>query len=94
LCGIERILLQGKRKEGSKHTPALQLKERTIMADNNLDDFFAKRDKKKKTGKNKKFDTADDLAKILGKRVEDRKKLEEGKSQYVPEEGQAAVVVS
>jgi len=53
------------------------------MAD--LDDFFAKRDKKKKAGKNKKFDTAEDLAKILGKKVEERKKMEEGKSQYVPD---------
>lgn len=63
------------------------------MADNNLDDFFAKRDKKKKTGKNKKFDTAEDLAKILGKRTEERKKLEGGKSQYVSEDGVVQPVV-
>lgn len=49
-----------------------------------LDDFFAKRDKKKKTGK-KKYETTEELAKILGKRTEERKKLEEGKSQYVVE---------
>lgn len=64
------------------------------MADN-LDDFFAKRDKKKKSGK-KKYDTTEELAKILEKRSEERKKLEEGKSQYVSEEGaiQAVGVVA
>lgn len=53
------------------------------MAD--LDDFFAKRDKSKKS--KKKFDTAEDLAKVLDQKVKDKKKLETGKSNYVAEGG-------
>lgn len=53
------------------------------MAD--LEDFFAKRDKKKSS--KKKFDTTDDLAKVLDQRVKDKKKLETGKSTFMTEGG-------
>lgn len=53
------------------------------MAD--LEDFFAKRDKKK--SKSKKFDNADDLAKVLEQKAKEKKKLETGKSNYLPEGG-------
>jgi hypothetical protein len=51
------------------------------MAD--LEDFFAKRDKKKKT-KGQKFETTglDDVAKILDAKVKERKKQETNKSTY------------
>lgn len=48
------------------------------MAD--LDDFFAKRDKTKKS--KKKFDTTEDVAKILEQKAKEKKKLETGKSNY------------
>jgi len=52
------------------------------MAD--LEDFFAKRDKKKKGQKGQKFETTglDDVAKILDAKVKERKKQETNKSTY------------
>jgi len=50
------------------------------MAD--LEDFFAKRDKKKSK---KKFDTSDDVAKVLEQRTKQKKELETGKSNYLAE---------
>lgn len=52
------------------------------MAD--LDDFFAKRDKKKSK---KKFDTLEDTAKVLEQKAKEKKNLETGKSNYVQEGG-------
>jgi len=53
------------------------------MAEANLEDFFAKRDKKKSS--KKKFDTAEDLAKVLQDRAKQKKELETGKSNYLAE---------
>jgi len=47
----------------------------------NVDDFFSRRDKKKKGSK--KFDTADDVAKILEQNAAKRK-VNDSKSNYVP----------
>jgi len=49
-----------------------------------LEDFFAKRDKKKKGQKGQKFETTglDDVAKILDAKVKERKKQETNKSTY------------
>jgi len=47
-----------------------------------MDDFFAKRDKKKSK---KKFDTSDDVAKVLAERSKQKKELETGKSNYLAE---------
>ncbi|CAG7836226.1 unnamed protein product [Allacma fusca] len=63
------------------------------MAD--LDDFFAKRDKKKPKGK--KFATADDASKILENKAKERKKLETLRTTYVPplnEQGEAPAALS
>ncbi|CAL8109631.1 unnamed protein product [Orchesella dallaii] len=56
------------------------------MAD--LDDFFAKRDKKKTKGK--KFDTTDDLAKVLEQKAKEKKQKETGKSNYAQEGGRTS----
>jgi hypothetical protein len=64
------------------------------MADN-LDDFFAKRDKKKPKGK--KFATADDAGKILQDKAKERKKLETTRTTYVPplnDQGEAPAALS
>jgi len=61
------------------------------MAD--LEDFFAKRDKKKSKGK--KFDSADDVAKLMEEKAKERKKQESQK--YKPtlnEDGTAVAPLS
>ena len=63
------------------------------MAD--LDDFFAKRDKKKPKGK--KFETTEDLTQVVENKAKERKKLESQRSTYVApvtESGEPAPALS